>query len=616
MLENIINIGKSLRENGESKTVAELWIKDNKPMDLAIIVDITNNNINDVYIKEFEDDMYIQSLYYQQGNDLKKGSGVCVHNAKELTDVSLGKKYESANKSFNRKLLYSFEFLEINSDLIKECKEKVIEEILEDTNKTYFVMITKDEKTPFELYREKFENSIKLLWKTNEKLSNSIEESVCHNCLTKGKCYDTAIYKFYNNDKEAYSNIYNDINKDVFAYALCEQCISDLLNGKQYLHENMTTKWLDTSVMFVPHELTSLTRKIYENGLTNVDKTSSNDYTQDKLVKNLYKYENSVFNQLSDIDTITDIVFFEVDNSAWKIKYSIQGVLPSRFGRLGEILSKYEQVERYNGDKEYLYLKDIFELILPGSIQINEEKKTRTKKIAPKEKMRVINALVKGNNYSKTLFYRNALKEYKNIYLDSLKNNMPYIRATAIRKINKVYNIFAELNCFDIPMELVEKKDGGGYKMIEFKNRDELFNIRNNFFDSNVKKGWFILGELYSKAIYESKEYYRNPNGESDNTPKKSHLESAFLFDKKFDYKTFEQLSNKVKTQFIKYGKLQAYESLFAEMKYFMTDGAKISPEEAKLLFFWGMEIFFTDNLRNKEDESDLNENNLNMEDK
>lgn len=603
MIENIIDIGKSLRENGESKTVAELWIKDNKAMDLAVIVDIVDDNI-DVYIKEFEDDMYIQSLYYQQGNDLRKGSGVCVHNAKELINVSLGKKYESANKSFDKKILYSFEFLEINVDLISECKNKIIEEILEDTSKTYFIMITKDEKTPFELYREKFENLVKTLWKTNDKLSKSVEESICHNCFTKEKCYDTAIYKFYNNDKEAYSNIYNDINKDVFAYGLCEQCISDLLNGKQYIHENMTTKWLDTNVMFIPNELTDTNRKIYENGLTNADKTSSNDYIQDKLVKNLYKYENTVFNELSDANTITDIIFFETDQSAWKIKYSIQGVLPSRFGKLGRILSKYEQVEKYDGNKEYLYLKDIFELVLPGSTQINEEKKTRTKKIAPKEKMRIVDILLKSIKYNKTLFYRRALNEYKYIYLDSLKNDASYIRANAIRKINKIYNIFAELNCFDVSIELVEKKDGGGYKMIEFKNRDEFFTRNSDFFDCDRKKAWFILGELYSKAIYESKEYYRYSTSETSNTSKKSHLESAFLFDKKFDCKTFYQISDKVKMQFIKYGKLQAYESLFSEMRCFMANNTKLSPEEAKYIFFWGMEIFFTDNLKNKENSS------------
>lgn len=590
MLENIINIGQALKDSGEEKTVAELWIKDNKPMDLVLVIDIKDNEELDFYVKEFEDNAYIQSLFYQQGNDLRKGSGITIHNTKKLFD----EKNLSEIKSLQRKLKYSLEFLELNEEkFFEKCKQIILDEVSKDISKKYLVMFTKNKKTPYELYREKFENQIKKLWKTNEKLSNSVTETTCQSCNKRGKGYDTAIFKCYNNDKEAYSNIYNDIGENVFAYNLCEDCIRVLLNGKQYISDNMSIKWLDSDVMFIPHELTPLTRQVYETGLSSSKEIGDSDYASDVLLKSMYKNECNVFEEISKVDTMTDIIFYKAKNSEWKIIYSIQGVMPSRFGQFGKVLSKYEQVINHNNKKEYLYLGEMLEYI-PGENSSGE-------------KIKIIDLLLHGRKYSKSIFYHSVLSKYKEVYIESLKDDKQYLRQVAIRKINKIYNIFAELGCFDNTLEIVKELEGGGYKMIKYKNREELFDKNKDFFDSDVKKAWFMLGELYNKAIYESKKYYKNKDDDKKNN-KISHLESGFIFYQKFDYSTFIKIANKCKEQFIKYKKSNAYTSIFNEMRELISNNPKkITQDEAKYIFFWGMESFFTDyTKKNKEDEDNV----------
>ena len=618
MLENIINIGNALKDNGEEKTVAELWIKDNQPMDMVLVIDLTND-VLDFYVKEFEDSTYIESLFYQQGNDLKKGSGIAVHTPKNLfKDSSKGESQEL--KSLEKKLRHSLNFLEIDTEkYFDKYKEIIMNEISQDVGNKYFIMFTKNDKTPFELYRDKFEEQIKVLWKTNEKLSKSVSSTICQNCSKEGKNYDTAIFKCYNNDKKTYSNIYNDIGQDVFAYSLCENCIKSLLNGKQYILDNMTTRWLGSDVMFIPHELTASARQVYEVGLSSSKDLGDNSYTADVLLKSLYNQESSVFEEISKIDTMTDILFYKSKNSEWKITYSIQGVMPSRFGQLGKVLSKYEQVLNHNDKIEFLYLKDVLEysLITPKNDHRNNNNapKNTPKSITPKDRMKLIDALLKGKKYNKNLFYRSALKEYKRVYINSIKDNSKYLRPITIRKINKIYNIFAELGCFDEALKIVHEingDDGGRYKMIEYKNREELFEQNSNFFDSDIKKAWFILGELYSKTIYESKAYYKT--SEEDKKTRVSHLENGFIFSQKFDYSTFIKLSNKCKEQLIKYKKPNTCSFLFNEMKDLMSKDSKhISQEEAKYIFFWGMEAFFTDYAKKSDDKN--NENNENMED-
>ena len=42
---------------------------------------------------------------------------------------------------------------------------------------------------------------------------------------------------------------------------------------------------------------------------------------------------------------------------------------------------------------------------------------------------------------------------------------------------------------------------------MEYKNREEFFQVNKEFFDNDLKKAWFIMGQVYSNTIYQSKRY-------------------------------------------------------------------------------------------------------------
>jgi len=137
-------------------------------------------------------------------------------------------------------------------------------------------------------------------------------------------------------------------------------------------------------------------------------------------------------------------------------------------------------------------------------------------------------------------------------------------------------------------------------KMKEFKNQTEFFELNEGFFDNFEKKAWFILGRLYDSAIYESKQYHNKSKED------KSHLESNFLLSQSFNKETFLKISNQCKDQFRKYGKPQAHQKLFLETREYMANSknSHLSSDEAKFIFYWGTEIFFTDNLKPKADDA------------
>ena len=487
MLENIINIGEILSKEGNSKSIAELWIKDNKPMELLLVIDVSSDDFKlHHYVKEFDaENSYKDSLFYQQGNDLKKGSGVAIHNPKALSSPEQ-KDYSSTLKKVKKKLDNSLKFMELPLEITPKILDIILNELTKNSNQTYFVMITKDNQTPYSLFRKKFESQIKKTWKTDDNLSKEVKNTTCHYCGSVGENYDTAIYNCYNNDKKTYSNIYYDIGKPVFGYSLCEKCVANLLNGRQYVYENMTTSWLGSNVMFLPHNFTKRVRNIYESNIE--IHSNDNEYTTDRFLKGLYRSESSTLRRLEECDTITDVVFFKSENSYWGITYNIQGVLPSRFGRLGLVLSRYERLINPLGNTEFLYLRDILEFLCSTNSQ--------------KEKMSIVALLLNGKKFSREKFFSISVKKYKDAYFEYLKDGKHYLKTSQLSKTNKIYNILVECGCMDLKLNIIDEGDNRMIK--EFANQEQFFNDNKEFFDTEQKKAWFILGRLYSCAVYES----------------------------------------------------------------------------------------------------------------
>lgn len=116
------------------------------------------------------------------------------------------------------------------------------------------------------------------------------------------------------------------------------------------------------------------------------------------------------------------------------------------------------------------------------------------------------------------------------------------------------------------------------------------------------------MGQVYSNTIYQSKRYKsvddKNINQES------SHLERNFFFSRKFDYTTFIHFANQCSEKLTKYGTYYNYirEDLNKAKEYMGTGKIKINNDEAKYIFFWGMDMKFKKDEELKNLDKEVNE--------
>ena len=139
----------------------------------------------------------------------------------------------------------------------------------------------------------------------------------------------------------------------------------------------------------------------------------------------------------------------------------------------------------------------------------------------------------------------------------------------------------------------------------------EISNViekNKTFFDNDIKKAWFIIGQIYKNTIDASKKYYKYANKEMDDKNQgyeSSHLEKNFFYSRKFDSKTFVLFANTCSE------KLQKYNAYYDRIKNDMSEAKeymasnqneKLNNDEAKYIFFWGLDTIFEDDKKRMEE--------------
>ena len=176
------------------------------------------------------------------------------------------------------------------------------------------------------------------------------------------------------------------------------------------------------------------------------------------------------------------------------------------------------------------------------------------------------------------------MNKYKIEYLKN--DNKAHL---TLRDIHEIYNFIGECGCLKNPWKLINEEG----ELMKYKDREEFFEINKEFFDNNVKKAWFIIGQIYNQTIYQSKNY--KAIDKENISQESSHLEKSFFFSKKFDYTTFIDFANLCSEKLRKYNAY--YPSIREDLntaKEYMSNGKiKLNNDEAKYIFFWGMDMWF-----------------------
>lgn len=538
MLVAIRDIGKYLRENNgvtEINIIRSLVNKiEGDSIKEIFFINIKDNGEIETQSEEFYSDITTKALFYQAGNGALGGAMRADFYKDGLEEI----------EKFNKKIKTTLSYCEVEK-YYDEVKELIYKKIKEQ-NKNFIVVILINGKYPYEMFKDKF------LEKMYSTMFKGIEgECVCHLCGHKGKVYNTTTYKFYTNDKEVYSSI---DGRDKFGITMCEGCLNDLLIGKRYVEDKLTTYWMDRNVMFLPHNFNEVTDGVYDSSvLTEKEKK--------KFLDNLYSDEEFVLESLGKGNTETDIIFFDKDgNKTFYIQHSIKSMMPSRFGELAILLKKYT-IKLFN----VIHYSTAVKAGLKGV------------ETTQKEKLRCIDAIFSGRKIDRKLFFSRVMLVYRFEYIHNTEKSK-----FIINNIGKIYNFLVDCGCMEGRYNIMSKYEG----------YEELFDDNKSYFNTNEKKAWFLMGVAYSNINYKM----RKSNADSDGKlADRSSLDKNFFFARKFDFRDFVYFSNLLSDKIIKYKISSSWiKGILTESKELMAKPTgKLSTDEAKYIFFWGMDSYF-----------------------
>lgn len=536
MIELIKKIGEYVLEQYPGKTPLDAMlnkIEDDK-IKSVLEINVTKNSISTL-VRDYYKNVTNDALFYQAGRGFM-GGGIRLDYYKD----------SKVNNACN--------FCEI-PERKTEIKQIIEKHTAKYGNET-FVLIKINGKTPRQLFSNKF------LEKMYSTIYNEIKgnDNICHLCNKRGKVYNTAVYKYYTNDK----NVYNNLNhKTKTGNAVCNNCLNKLILGQEYIKNNLKSYWINNEVMFLPHKFDKKTAQLYEScDIPGVE-------GKVKLMDILKENQEFVIEQVGKTNSVTDIVFFKDKKRYFNIYYTVRDVLPLRFAFISDMLSLYN-----------LKLRTIFDYTSSVKIGTNGFETT------PKEKIRLIDAVFSERKLDRKIFFKRVMKVYKYYYLKNTNKKF-----ACIRSINRIYAFLCKCGCLQKECDVMET----------YKNYDELFQKNQVYFDSNEKKAWFILGKTYDYLIYMLKLQKTKDEQESEIT--KTSLEKNFFFARKFDFTDFIYFSNLFRDKALKYSINNVkFNNMLSEAKDYMAKRENIlSQDEAKYIFFWGMDSYFKKNEKKEE---------------
>ncbi len=569
MINAIKDIGEYIQENnnvGEEDLVESLVNK----LEGDVLTEILNINIKsngeiEVYSEEFYKKIALKALFYQAGNGSAGGAF--------RADFFKEDEKEKFNKKIKQALAYCY--VEKYYEQVKGIVYKRIKEY----GKNFIAVILVDEKYPYELFKDKFMDKMYSTMYKGLKGTHT-----CHFCGKEGEVFNTITYKFYTNDKEVYGNV-NESDKS--GVVMCKKCLNSVLIGKRYVEEMLTTYWMGKNVMFIPHSFNKNIKNIYEKSYI-TDKGKKNFISQIAL------NEKEVLKKLGEGNTETDIIFFDKDaNKTFYIYETIKSMLPSRFTKIAGLLEKYK-IKLFSVIIYSTALKELEKDTKKNDSK--EDDKEKGVKTTEKEKLRMINTIFTGRKFSRNIFFNRVMIVYKYNYF----NKKDEVKFT-INNIGKVYNFLVDCGCLE----------GGFNVMKKYVDYEALFNDNQNYFNSNEKKAWFLIGMAYSYINYKIKDSSKDEEGKIAD---RSSLDKNFFFARKFDFKDFIYFSNLLNDKIIKYkinGK-RAKDILIEGKQFMAKKEEKLSTDEAKYIFFWGMDSFFEKGNKNDDNLEENKEENKN----
>lgn len=527
---------------------------------------------------EFKLDLYLYSKGTPNGGDNTPTTIVSKPDDPLLKLLSPIKKINIENFQKTYKFLSNDENYDlINSDIIESILPK----------EGYIMTLILDNKWigEYDEIKDKILSESNKSFYEKESIGISKEnDKNCYCCKKKKKEVYGFVntYNFYTVDKKGFVPGGFDQKKAWKNYPICSECANILEKGKKYIEDKFTDRFSGLSYMVIPKMIFNIENNDYfEILLEQFEGKNKISVSKDKRDELFYNEKVSL-EAMSQIENnmMFNIMFFEKNNSAFKILLNLEEILPSR---LKIIFEKKEVIEKR---EIYLNLKTKDNYInLKFNFSIFEEF-FRKDKSNNKTFLDVINSVFTDKAISYDFIIENFCgpiikpREYKNSYF-------------LARESLLILEVLNELNL------LKNKTKGEVREMIERNEKNESFlnflESHEETFDSDLKRAIFLEGVLTQKLLNQPEQ--RNSGAFY------SRLNSLKMSEK-IVKRVFVEVINKL----TEYKKKHYYFELEKIIATYLTSGnfKELSNDEMSYYFVLGMNLVDVFNV-NEEDKKEEN---------
>lgn len=616
MIEALKTIGEYAKESSDESLLAQLVDNPNSngqyELVLLIIFEKTSDQLKyqGIDVEEFTKeklDKYAYKYGNPRGGDLTPTSKITeLDKTYERIQKPLGKlcKQLKANTENKKTIINIFKVLQ---------DEKISEEIFEDLKDKYeqldgngiLTIAVKDQDKKlyvgdFAEFTESLLNRYERKFYFKSSYNKTEQESVgrdniCYICSEKSsKTYGyVGTYSFYTLDKPGFTSGGFNRGKAWKNYPVCPECAKTLDLGKDYLEKNLSARFCGINYSIIPKTIFGSDGNNREHIFATLEyleehkKMSLNDDTKDRLTT----AQDELFASMQDIDNYINFnfMFYEKQNSAFRILLLVEDVLPSYIQQIFKAKEKVDEEEIFqnlkNKDGDIFRMNFKFNLI-SDFFYVNQANKADF----TKQFLEITNGIFSGQKLSYyqlidrfVLHLQEKFRNGESLWYDNLK---AFMILKFLNKLQLIPELGKERG------DLVMKTKG------EFREKIESFlEEHKDILNTNTKILAFLEGILAQKLL----NVQRKQTGGSA-TPFMVRL-NGLKINKKIIMRIYSEAINKLEEYGANYYK--QLEEMIADY-VLLSDLDDISNNELSFYFVTGMNQAskFQFDKKNEEDDS------------
>lgn len=354
------------------------------------------------------------------------------------------------------------------------------------------------------------------------KYKTQIAESLAQNkvCSVSSKSEQTiygfaAPFSFSTVDKPGFVAGFFDQDKNWRNYPISDKEAIHLALGKRFIMENLRGVFYGKLYLVIPQPF--LDRDFNNlSKLINLIRTSFNQTETRDTLERRARAENRIMRMIGDMNDYFDVnlIFFETQNAAFRIKLALEEVLPSRFKIL--FVETPQEINKKKLFKEAIKTKEgVFDLNFTFQI---------VKDFFDDRFLYAVQVIFKGERISEEAIFSLIMKRIRASFkLSDSHNKRSEVVKEAIMLIYYLQKLqILKTNTIKTNMEnvIVANQDEGNDEgnQARFNKEEFIYFLDENgsFFSDEIRKGLFGLGVLV-RFLLDTQAYHLNGNTPFEN---------------------------------------------------------------------------------------------------